>query len=193
MLKVLNNLKENRRYLEEAAKRTWSFFEDYIKNALDIPLLESTRDINERYNNHIFILNEKYEKFKNDLITKILPEIEYNINNWPNPLKNFPIFFVAESVGGIKDTLYCHSSNMEFDDNNDFIVSGIVFTNINSNGRLKSFNPKNWCIRKMSEYEFNKIFLPNILDDNKFNDVREMNDYSKYLKLKFEIFKEKYE
>lgn len=94
------------------------------------------------------------------------------------------IVFFQKKIGYLKKHLYICSRNN---------VSGIVFTNINSNGCLKSFNPKNWCIRKMSEYEFNKIFLPNILDDNKFKDVREMNDYSKYLKLKFEIFKEKYE
>jgi hypothetical protein len=45
----------------------------------------------------------------------------------------------------------------------------------------------------MTEYEFNKIFLPNILNDCDFKDVGELKDYSNYLKKEFKNFKEKYE
>ena len=45
----------------------------------------------------------------------------------------------------------------------------------------------------MTEYEFNKIFLPNILNDCGFKDVRELKSYSNHLKKEFKNFKEKYE
>ena len=110
----------------------------------------------------------------------------------PKLLINFPNFFVAESVGGIKDSLYCHSYNMEFDTSN-LTFNGIVFTNVNSNGSLRYFNPKDWGIRVMTEYEFNKIFLPNILNDCGFKDVRELKSYSNHLKKEYKKFKEMYE
>lgn len=166
-----------------------SLIEKDIENAFDIHPLWSAEEKNERYNSFITLLDSKYEKYKNELINKILPEIDYNIENWSKLKKSFPNFFVAESVGGIKDSLYCHSYNMEFDSSNS-TFSGIVFTNVNSQGCIKYFNPKDWGIRKMTDYEFNKIFLPNILDKCKFNDAREMKSYSNYLKLNF---KENYE
>lgn len=175
----------------------WGYFhmsliEQDIKNALNINPLWSAEEINEKYISYKNILDEKYEKFKNELISEVLPEIDYNLEKLPKLLINFPNFFVAESVGGIKDSLYCHSYNMEFDTSN-LTFSGIVFTNVNSNGSLRYFNPKNWGIRVMTEYEFNKIFLPNILNDCDFKDVRELKDYSNYLKKEFKNFKEKYE
>jgi hypothetical protein len=161
-----------------------SLIEKEIENAFDIHPLWSAEEKNERYNSFITLLDSKYEKYKNELINKILPEIDYNIDNCLKLKKSFPNFFVAESVGGIKDTLYCFSYNMEFDSSNS-TFSGIVFTNVNSEGCIKYFNPKDWGIRKMTDYEFNKIFLPNILDKCKFNDAREMKSYSNYLKLNF--------
>ena len=169
-----------------------SLIEKDIENALDFRPLWSAEEKNERYNSFITLLDGKYEKYKNELINKILPEIDYNIENWSKLKNNFPNFFVAESVGGIKDSLYCHSYNMEFDSSKS-TFSGIVFTNINSNGSLRYFNPKDWGIRMMTEYEFNKIFLPNILNDCGFKDVRELKSYSNYLKKEFKNFKEKYE
>lgn len=175
----------------------WGYFhisliEQDIKNALNINPLWSAEEINEKYISYKNILDEKYEKFKNELISEVLPEIDYNLEKLPKLLINFPSFFVAESVGGVRDSLYCYSHNMEFDTSN-LTFSGIVFTNVNSNGSLRYFNPKNWGIRMMTEYEFNKIFLPNILNDCDFKDVRELKDYSNYLKKEFKIFKEKYE
>ena len=175
----------------------WGYFhmsliEHDIKNALDIHPLWSAEEINKKYISYKNILDEKYEKFKNELISEVLPEIDYNLEKLPKLLINFPNFFVAESVGGIKDSLYCHSYNMEFDTSN-LTFSGIVYTNINSEGRLRYFNPKNWGIRVMTEYEFNKIFLPNILNGCDFIDVREQKNYSNYLKKEFKKFKEKYE
>lgn len=175
----------------------WGYFhmsliEQDIKNALNIQPLWSEEEKNEKYISYKNILDEKYKKFKNELIREVLPEIDYNLEKWPKLLINFPSFFVAESVGGIKDSLYCHSYNMEFDTSN-LTFSGIVFTNVNSNGSLRYFNPKNWGIRMMTEYEFNKIFLPNILNDCDFKDVRELKDYSNYLKKEFKNFKEAYE
>lgn len=169
-----------------------SLIEKDIENAFDIHPLWSAEEINEKYISYKNILDEKYEKFKNELISEVLPEIDYNLEKLPKLLINFPSFFVAESVGGVKDSLYCYSHNMEFDTSN-LTFSGIVFTNINSNGSLRYFNPKNWGIRAMNNYEFNKIFLPNILNNCNFNDVREMKDYSNYLKKEFKNFKEKYE
>jgi len=169
-----------------------SLIEQDIKNALDFHPLWTAEEINERYISNIAIIDEKYEKFKNELISEILPEIDYNLEKWPKLLINFPSFFVAESVGGVRESLYCHSYNMEFDTSN-LTFSGIVFTNVNSKGSLRYFNPKNWGIRVMTEYEFNKIFLPNILNDCDFKDVRGLKDYSNYLKKEFKIFKEKYE
>ena len=175
----------------------WGYYcmhlvEKDIENAFDIHPLWSEEEKNERYISFIALLDGKYEKYKNELINKILPEIDYNIENWPKLKKSFPNFFVAESVGGIKDSLYCHSYNMEFDSSNS-TFSGIVFTNVNSQGCIKYFNPKNWGIRAMNNYEFHKIFLPNILDKCDFNDVRKLKDYSNYLKKEFKNFKEKYE
>ena len=154
----------------------WGYYcmhlvEKDIENAFDIHPLWLAEEKNERYISFIALLDGKYEKYKNELINKILPEIDYNIENWPKLKNNFPNFFVAESVGGIKDSLYCHSYNMEFD-NSKSTFSGIVFTNINSNGSLRHFNPKNWGIRMMTEYEFNKIFLPNILIFDNFMPLR---------------------
>ena len=169
-----------------------SLIESCIQTALNFHPLWSAEEKNERYISDIAIINEKYEKYKNELISKILPEIDYNIENCLKLKKSFPNFFVAESVGGIKDTLYCFSYNMEFDSSNS-TFSGIVFTNVNSEGCIKYFNPKDWGVRKMTDYEFNKIFLPNILDKCKFNDAREMKSYSNYLKLNFKNFKEIYE
>ncbi len=175
----------------------WGYFhmsliEQDIKNALNIHPLCSEEEKNEKYISYKNILDEKYEKFKNELISEVLPEIDYNLEKLPKLLINFPSFFVAESVGGVKDSLYCYSHNMEFDTSN-LTFSGIVFTNVNSNGSLRYFNPKNWGIRMMTEYEFNKIFLPNILNDCDFKDVRELKNYSNYLKKEFKNFKEKYE
>ena len=175
----------------------WGYFhinliEKDIENAIDIHPLWSAKEKNDKYISYKNILDKKYEKFKNELISEVLPEIDYNLDNWSRLLTNFPNFFVAESVGGIKNSLYCHSYNMEFDTSN-YTFSGIVFTNINSEGCIRHFNPKNWGIRVMTEYEFNKIFLPNILNDCGFKDVRELKDYSNYLKKEFKIFKEKYE
>ena len=169
-----------------------SFIEQDIRSAFDFHPLWSAEEINERYNSFITLIDSKYEKYKNELISKILPEIDYNTENWSKLKKSFPKFFVAESVGGIKNSLYCFSYNMEFDSSNS-TFSGIVFTNVNSQGCIKYFNPKNWGVRKMTDYEFNKIFLPNILDKCDFNDVRELKDYSNYLKKEFKNFKEKYE
>ena len=176
---------------------TWGYYsmniiEECIKTALDVHPLWAAEEKNKKYISYKNILDKKYEKFKNELISKVLPEIDYNLENWLKLKKSFPNFFVAESVGGIKDSLYCHSYNMEFDSSNS-TFSGIVFTNINSNGSLRHFNPKNWGIRMMTEYEFNKIFLPNILTDCDFKDVRELKDYSNYLKKEFKNFKENYE
>lgn len=175
----------------------WSCFhmnliEGDIENACDIHPLWSAKEKNEKYISFIALLDRKYEKYKNELINKILPEIDYNIENYSKLKKSFPNFFVAESVGGIKKTLYCHGYNMEFDSSNS-TFSGIVFTNVNSEGCIGYFNPKNWGIRAMNDYEFHKIFLPNILDNCNFNDVRELKDYSNYLKKQFKNFKEKYE
>jgi hypothetical protein len=175
----------------------WGYYrmniiEECIKTALDIHPLWTAEEENERYNSFIKLLDSKYEKYKNELISKILPEIDYNIDNCLKLKKSFPNFFVAESVGGIKDTLYCFSYNMEFDSSNS-TFSGIVFTNVNSEGCIKYFNPKDWGIRKMTDNEFNKIFLPNILDKCKFNDARGLKDYSNYLKKEFKNFKENYE
>ena len=176
---------------------TWGYYsmniiEECIKTALDIHPLWTAEEKNKRYISYIDIINEKYVKFKNEIINKIIPEIDYNLEKLPKLLINFPNFFVAESVGGIKDSLYCHSYNMEFDTSN-LTFSGIVFTNVNSNGSLRYFNPKDWGIRVMTEYEFNKIFLPNILNDCGFKDVRELKSYSNHLKKEFKNFKEKYE
>ena len=175
----------------------WGYYcmhlvEKDIENAFDIHPLWSEEEKNERYISFIALLDGKYEKYKNEIINKIIPEIDYNLEKLPKLLINFPNFFVAESVGGIKDSLYCHSYNMEFDTSN-LTFSGIVYTNINSEGRLRYFNPKNWGIRVMTEYEFNKIFLPNILNGCDFIDVREQKNYSNYLKKEFKKFKEKYE
>ena len=175
----------------------WGYYcmhlvEKDIENAFDIHPLWSEEEKNERYISFIALLDGKYEKYKNELINKILPEIDYNIENWSKLKKSFPNFFVAESVGGIKDSLYCHSYNMEFDSSNS-TFSGIVFTNVNSQGCIKYFNPKNWGIRAMNNYEFHKIFLPNILNDCGFKDVRELKSYSNHLKKEFKKFKEKYE
>ena len=169
-----------------------SLIEQDIKNAINIHPLWSEEEKNEKYISYKNILDEKYEKFKNELISEVLPEIDYNLEKLPKLLINFPNFFVAESVGGIKDSLYCHSYNMEFDTSN-LTFSGIVFTNVNSQGCIKCFKPKNWGIRAMNNYEFHKIFLPNILDKCDFNDVRKLKDYSNYLKKEFKNFKEKYE
>ena len=175
----------------------WGYYcmhlvEKDIENEFDIHPLWSEEEKNERYISFIALLDGKYEKYKNEIINKIIPEIDYNLEKLPKLLINFPNFFVAESVGGIKDSLYCHSYNMEFDTSN-LTFSGIVFTNVNSNGSLRYFNPKDWGIRVMTEYEFNKIFLPNILNDCGFKDVRELKNYSNYLKKEFKNFKEKYE
>ena len=175
----------------------WGYFhinliEKDIENAIDIHPLLSVEEKNEKYISYKNILDKKYEKFKNELISEVLPEIDYNLENWARLLTNFPNFFVAESVGGIKNPLYCHSCNMEFDSSN-FTFNGIVFTNINSEGCIRHFNPKNWGIRGMNDYEFNKIFLPNILNNCNFNDIRELKDYSNYLKKEFKKFKENYE
>ena len=175
----------------------WGYYcmhlvEKDIENAFNISPFWSAEEKNERYISFIELLDWKYEKYKNELINKILPEIDYNIENWSKLKKSFPNFFVAESVGGIKNSLYCFSHNMEFDSTNS-TFSGIVFTNVNSQGCIKYFNPKNWGIRAMNNYEFHKIFLPNILDKCDFNDVRELKDYSNYLKKEFKNFKEKYE
>ena len=175
----------------------WGYYcmhlvEKDIEKAFDIHPLWSAEEKNKKYISYKNILDKKYEKFKNELINKVLPEIDYNLENWLKLKKSFPNFFVAESVGGIKDSLYCHSYNMEFDTSNH-TFSGIVFTNVNSNGSLRYFNPKDWGIRVMTEYEFNKIFLPNILDKCDFNDVRELKSYSNHLKKEFKNFKEKYE
>ena len=169
-----------------------SLIERDIECAFNIHPLWSVKEINEKYISYKNILDEKYEKFKNELISEVLPEIDYNLEKWPKLLINFPSFFVAESVGGIKDSLYCHSYNMEFDSSN-LTFSGIVFTNVNSQGCIKHFNPKDWGIRAMNNYEFHKIFLPNILNNCNFNDIRELKDYSNYLKKEFKNFKEKYE
>jgi hypothetical protein len=166
--------------------------DEYIKNELDIHPLLTAKEKHEIYFNLIPIIKEKYENFKNELISNIIPEIDYNFQNWSRLLIDFPKFFVAESVGGIKNTLYCYSHNMEFNSSN-FTFSGIVFTNVNNEGCIRSFSPKNWGIRVMSDYEFHKIFLPDILDKCHFNDIRELKDYSNYLKKEFKNFKEKYE
>lgn len=169
-----------------------NLIEKDIENAFDIHPLWSAEEKNEKYISYKNILDKKYEKFKNELISEVLPEIDCNLEDWPKLKKSFPSFFVAESVGGIKDSLYCHSYNMEFDTSN-LTFSGIVFTNVNSNGSLRYFNSKDWGIRVMTEYEFNKIFLPNILNDCGFKDVRELKNYSNYLRKEFKNFKEKYE
>lgn len=166
--------------------------DEYMKNELNIHPLLSTKEQHEIYFNFLPIIKEKYEKFKNELINDIIPEIDYNIQNYSRLLMNFPKFFVAESVGGVKNSLYCYSHNMEFNSSN-FTFSGIVFTNVNSEGCIRYFSPKNWGIRAMNDYEFYKIFLPDILDKCHFNDIRELKDYSNYLKKEYKNFKEKYE
>lgn len=165
--------------------------EKLVNDGLNVSIWIDMSGLNEKYKRLKRILDEKIEEIKNQ-INDIINEISYNEDNWVKDIDKFPKFFVALSVGGIKHTHYCYCDDMKFyHDTKE--LKGTVFSNLWATGRTLRFSPKDWGIRPMSQYEFDNIFLPDVLNNNEFKSIEEMRDYSRYLKIRFNLFVGNYE
>lgn len=187
VLKAYNEFKD-KMFLTALNEINWYYYvineiETVINNEFQEKIMENGDEVLERYRTSYKPLMEYIDKCHKD--SKVIKtEISYNISHWYKSLDDVPVFFVLENIGGIGENLYCHSSNLRFEENSNNLI-GIVFSNKKTRGVLMTISPKNYKMRPMSQYEFyNKYLLSrqNILD---FYDIRKSISYENYLKEEF--------
>lgn len=147
-------------------------------------LFEHDDEILERYQRHykeINVLVNKYLAELNDIEKKIVK----NKDIWFKDDEHIPFFFVLKPIDNISSIFYCHSTNLHIKDKDTGLLSGIIFDSVKKRGYKYDISPKNYIVEYMTEDEFEGIYLPNRVDVCGFSDIRESNEYIKFLREEF--------